>query len=124
MAVKKSKNNIVIPNGYKSTDTNRRLKWLKEQTGVEIDGNLENKPEDLKGIIENHIGFMKVPMAIAGPLLVNGNYAKGEFFVPICTLEGTLIIMWRIWNGSGYKVLISFLFHHCTIIKFRKMWTD
>jgi len=68
MAVKKSKNNIMIPNGYKSTDTNRRLKWLKEKTGAEIDGNLENKPEDLKGIIENHIGFMKVPMAIAGPL--------------------------------------------------------
>jgi len=44
VAVKKSKNNIVIPNGYKSTDTNRRLKWLKEKTGVEIDGNLENKP--------------------------------------------------------------------------------
>ena len=85
MAVKKSKNNIMIPNGYKSTDTNRRLKWLKEKTGMEIDASLENKPEDLKGIIENHIGFMKIPMAIAGPLLVNGNYAKGEFFVPLCT---------------------------------------
>ena len=82
----------MIPNGYKSTDTNRRLKWLKEKTGMEIDASLENKPEDLKGIIENHIGFMKIPMAIAGPLLVNGNYAKGEFFVPLCTLEGTLAV--------------------------------
>ena len=92
MAVKKSKNNIIIPNGYKSTDTNRRLKWLKEKTGMAIDGTLENKPEDLRGIIENHIGFMKIPMAIAGPLLIDGKYAKGEFFVPLCTLEGTLAV--------------------------------
>jgi len=40
MAVKKSKNNIMIPNGYKSTDTNLRLTWLKEKSGVGIDGNL------------------------------------------------------------------------------------
>jgi len=59
---------------------------------MEIDGALENKPEDLKGIIENHVGFMKLPMAVAGPLLIDGKYAKGEFYVPLCTLEGTLAI--------------------------------
>ena len=29
-------------------------------------------------------------MAIVGPMIVDGKYAKGEFCVPVCTLEGTL----------------------------------
>ena len=68
----------MIPNGYTQVDTDRRLDWLREKTGVEIDPTLENNPEELKGIIENHIGYMKVPMAIAGPLLIDGDYAKGD----------------------------------------------
>lgn len=92
MAATKPKNNNSIPNGYKNADTARRLEWLKEKTGVEINDNLQNQPEDLKGIIENHIGFMKLPMAVAGPLLIDGEYANGEFYVPLCTLEGTLAI--------------------------------
>jgi len=82
----------MIPNGYTQVDTDRRLDWLREKTGIDIDPTLENNPEELKGIIENHIGYMKVPMAIAGPLLVDGDYAKGEFYVPLCTLEGTLAL--------------------------------
>ena len=91
MANKKSKY-YIIPNGYTSDDTNNRLKWLKDKTGIDLDTNLENVPEDLKGIIENHIGYMKIPMALAGPLQVDGGYAKGEYYVPLCTLEGTLAI--------------------------------
>ena len=49
-----------------------------------------NNPEDLKGIIENHIGYMKIPMSIVGPALINGNYANGNFSIPLCTIEGTL----------------------------------
>ena len=91
MANKKSKY-YIIPNGYNSDDTKNRLKWLKDKTGIDLDTNLENVPEDLKGIIENHIGYMKIPMALAGPLQVDGRYAKGEYYVPLCTLEGTLAI--------------------------------
>ena len=91
MANKKSKY-YIIPNGYTSRDTKNRLKWLKDKTGIDLDTNLENVPEDLKGIIENHIGYMKIPMALAGPLQVDGGYAKGEYYVPLCTLEGTLAI--------------------------------
>jgi hydroxymethylglutaryl-CoA reductase (NADPH) len=46
--------------------------------------------ENLKGIIENHVGFMQIPMAITGPLLIDGSYAKGEYYIPICTVEGSL----------------------------------
>ena len=92
MATKKTKNNKTIPNGYTSADTAKRLEWLKDKTGMDLKDDLQNDPEDLKGIIENHIGFMKVPMAVAGPLLIDGNFANGEFYVPLCTLEGTLAI--------------------------------
>ena len=81
-----------IPSGYDSKDTQDRLDWLNSKINFKYSSNLQNEPEDLKGIIENHIGFMNIPMAIAGPLDINGDYAQGEFHVPICTLEGTLAL--------------------------------
>jgi len=92
MTIKKQKNNITIPIGFTSADTKKRLDWIKDKSGLDFKDDIHNSPEDLKGIIENHIGFMKIPMAIAGPLLISGNHAKGEFYVPLCTLEGTLAI--------------------------------
>ena len=79
-----------IPRGYQQEDTEARKSWVKEYAGIDIDDTLEDKAEDLQGIIENHIGFMKVPMAVVGPMTIDGKYAKGEFCVPVCTLEGTL----------------------------------
>ena len=88
----KENNKKMIPKGYAIKDTDKRLDWLSEKIGFDYDSDLSITPEDLKGIIENHIGFMKIPMAIAGPLKIDGKYAKGEYYVPICTLEGTLAI--------------------------------
>jgi len=45
----------------------------------------------LKGKIENFIGFTKVPTGIAGPLLVNGTHAQGQFSIPLATTEGALV---------------------------------
>ena len=83
---------FTIPKGYSAKDTDERLEWLKETTGFDYNTKLENQPDELKGIIENHIGYMKVPMAIAGPLKIEGKYANGDIYVPICTLEGTLAL--------------------------------
>ena len=88
----KENNKKMIPKGYAIKDTDKRLDWLSEKIGFDYDSDLSITPDDLKGIIENHIGFMKIPMAIAGPLKIDGKYAKGEYYVPICTLEGTLAI--------------------------------
>ena len=88
----KENNKKMIPKGYASKDTDKRLDWLSEKIGFDYDSDLSITPDDLKGIIENHIGFMKIPMAVAGPLKIDGKYAKGEYYVPICTLEGTLAI--------------------------------
>ena len=89
MAEETNERNTSIPRGFKSEDSAARVEWVKEFTGIEIDNTPEDDPEDLKGIIENHVGFMKVPMAVVGPMLLDGVYAKGEFSVPLCTIEGT-----------------------------------
>ncbi|MEZ4883887.1 MAG: hydroxymethylglutaryl-CoA reductase [Chitinophagales bacterium] len=48
-------------------------------------------PEKVSGNIENFSGVVQVPLGFAGPLLVNGEAAKGEFYVPMATTEGTLV---------------------------------
>ena len=78
------------PGGYTKEDTEKRKEWLAERTGYKLNDTPPDEPEQLKGIIENHIGFMNIPMAIAGPLRIDGTYAKGEYYVPLCTVEGTL----------------------------------
>lgn len=41
--------------------------------------------------IENYIGIARVPIGLAGPVLVNGQYAKGRFLVPMATSEAALV---------------------------------
>lgn len=48
-------------------------------------------PAWLSGNIENFIGMAQVPVGIAGPLIVEGDHARGEFIVPLATTEGTLV---------------------------------
>ena len=62
------KNKNKIPSGYSKEDIENRLKWLKDISNFPYDTSLKDDPEELKGIIENNIGYMNIPMAIAGPL--------------------------------------------------------
>lgn len=48
-------------------------------------------PAILPGNIENFIGAAQVPMGLAGPLLIAGERAQGEFLIPMATTEGTLV---------------------------------
>jgi hydroxymethylglutaryl-CoA reductase (NADPH) len=41
--------------------------------------------------IENMLGAVQVPLGIAGPLTVKGEYARGEFYIPLATTEGALV---------------------------------
>ena len=79
-----------IPRGYLPEDSQRRIDWLKNEHDFELKDLPGNDTEELKGIIENHVGFMQIPMAIAGPVTIDGKYAKGKFPIPLCTIEGSL----------------------------------
>ena len=41
--------------------------------------------------IENPIGTVQIPIGVAGPVRINGEYAKDDFFVPLATSEGALV---------------------------------
>jgi hydroxymethylglutaryl-CoA reductase (NADPH) len=82
----------LLPRGYTAADTELRRAWLEQMTGVVFDDLPPDPPEQLKGIIENHVGSVALPLAVAGPLVVRGSHAEGTYYVPLCTVEGTLAI--------------------------------
>jgi hydroxymethylglutaryl-CoA reductase (NADPH) len=43
----------------------------------------------------------QIPIGVAGPLLVNGEHAQGEFYVPMATVEGTMLASYN----RGMKVI-------------------
>lgn len=45
----------------------------------------------LRGNIENFIGMARVPVGMAGPMLMKGDHARGSFRVPLATTEGALV---------------------------------
>lgn len=51
----------------------------------------DNFQETAKYNCENMIGSIQIPLGVAGPLYVSGNYATGEFYIPLATSEGALI---------------------------------
>lgn len=54
-------------------------------------GQFSFDPGLLPGNIENFAGIAQVPLGFAGPMLMNGEHAQGELFVPMATTEGTLV---------------------------------
>ncbi len=58
-------------------------------------------PHLTQGNCEHFTGVAQIPLGIAGPLKVNGEYAIGEFVVPMSTSEGTLVASYN----RGMKVL-------------------
>lgn len=49
-------------------------------------------PESVIGRnIENMIGTVEIPVGIVGPININGEYAKGDFYIPLATTEGALV---------------------------------
>lgn len=61
--------------------------------------------EYFKGNIENPIGAIQIPLGITGPINVNGDFAKGDFWVPMATTEGALLLTYdlgaRLLKMSG-----------------------
>jgi hydroxymethylglutaryl-CoA reductase (NADPH) len=48
-------------------------------------------PDFFQGNIENYIGLTLVPTGIVGPLRMRGEYAQGDYYLPLATTEGALV---------------------------------
>ena len=83
---------------YKKTDnwndgSKEMCEWLSSKTGATLNHIpvFSEDPKNVQNNIENFIGMAQVPIGVAGPLKINGQFAKGDFYVPMATTEATLV---------------------------------
>jgi hydroxymethylglutaryl-CoA reductase (NADPH) len=90
-------------NDYGDEIIKARQDFIRQNTGASLDhvSRYSINPDVTRGNIEHFTGAIQVPMGIAGPLLVRGEHAQGEFYVPLATSEGTLVASYN----RGMKVL-------------------
>jgi hydroxymethylglutaryl-CoA reductase (NADPH) len=81
----------------------RRQDFIEAETGATLDHTRRYSfdPQTMSGNIENLFGVVQVPVGLAGPLLVDGEHAQGEFYVPMATIEGTMLASYN----RGMKVI-------------------
>lgn len=88
---------------YTETAAALRRAFAHDHTGVELRdvAAYSVEPKTVAGNIENFIGVAQVPLGIAGPLRVNGEHARGRFYIPLATTEGTLVASYN----RGMRIL-------------------
>jgi hydroxymethylglutaryl-CoA reductase (NADPH) len=80
-----------------------RQSFVTAATGATVDHLWRHsfEPALTRGNVESFVGVAQVPVGLAGPLLVRGEHARGEFLIPLATTEGTLVASYN----RGMKVL-------------------
>jgi hydroxymethylglutaryl-CoA reductase (NADPH) len=80
-------------NDYTREAAEQRREFAEAQSGTSLEhvSSYSFDPGILTGNVEQFLGVAQVPIGLAGPLLVNGEHAQGEFYVPMATAEGTLV---------------------------------
>ncbi len=80
-------------NDYSREAAAERRRFIENKTSASLEHSSQFSfdPAILPGNIENFSGVVQMPMGFAGPLLVDGEHAQGEFYVPMATTEGTLV---------------------------------
>lgn len=80
-------------NDYTHDIAAARRAMVEKNSGHSLNhtGQYSIPPDALPGNIEGFSGIVQVPMGFAGPVLIHGEQAQGEFYVPMATTEGTLV---------------------------------
>jgi hydroxymethylglutaryl-CoA reductase (NADPH) len=80
-----------------------RLAFLRERTpsALQHAATHSQHAASLPGNVESFVGVAQVPLGVVGPLRVNGEHARGDFYVPLATTEGTLVASY----GRGMRLL-------------------
>lgn len=92
-----------------------RQKFIHEVTGVDLKHTSQYSFDTsvLPGNIESFTGVAQVPVGLAGPLIINGEHAEGEFYVPLATTEGSLVASYN----RGMKLLNEVGGVTCTVLE-------
>ena len=100
-------------NNYSAEQATRRRTFITEKTGASLDtiARYALDPELTRGNIENFIGCVQLPLGLAGPIHITGEYARGDFYIPMATTEGTLLAsysrgMRAISESGGVKTTV------------------
>jgi hydroxymethylglutaryl-CoA reductase (NADPH) len=101
-------------NNYTEDLATQRRTFVSEQTGVDFKhlDKYSFDPSVLPGNIENFSGVAQVPIGFAGPLKVLGEFAQGDFYIPMATTEGTLVASYN----RGMKLLHEAGGVTCTVL--------
>src|SRR4051812_395213 len=90
-----------------------RQEFARERTGASLEhlSRFSFDPDATRGNVEQLVGAAQVPVGLAGPLLVDGEHARGEFYVPMATAEGTLVASYNrgmrlLYEAGGVKTTI------------------
>ena len=74
------------------TSVAQRAGALEKECGVSLTHVQAAAVDDDTAVhCENRIGAITIPLGVAGPLHIMGDYAKGTYFVPLATTEGALV---------------------------------
>ncbi len=93
----------------------QRAAFIQAMTGRTMDtvSSYTIDPAVTNGNIENFIGTAQMPIGLAGPLLMDGEHAKGNFYIPLATTEGTLVASY----SRGMRVISECGGARTTVVK-------
>ena len=100
-------------NDYSTEQAATRCEFIRDKTGANLQtvSSYSIDPAVTRGNIENFIGAIQMPLGVAGPVRINGEHARGDFYVPLATTEGTLVAsysrgMRAISESGGVKTTV------------------
>jgi len=100
---------------YTREAAEQRRSFVEERTGALLHhvAQYSFPPELLPGNIENFSGVAQVPLGLAGPLRIAGEHARGDFYIPMATTEGTLVASYN----RGMRLLTECNGVRATVVK-------
>jgi len=100
-------------NDYTREAADKRREFAADRCGASLEhvSSYSFDPATVEGNVEHFVGVAQVPVGLAGPLVVNGEHARGEFYVPLATAEGTLVASYNrgmrlLYEAGGVKTTI------------------
>lgn len=100
---------------YSEEIIQKRQGFVQEFTGAKLEhvAKYSFDPHVSAGNVEHFTGVAQIPIGLAGPIQINGEYAQGDFLIPLATTEGTLVASYN----RGIKLLNLSGGVKCTVVR-------